>query len=125
MQRVARFLRHELAEFLAAQVGIDSRFRHKEADQQQYEEDRNRPKDEANPWAWAAIAGTGGYGGHVSLLPLTKRRQSTTLCPVMLELKDVSLQMGNAPDDPLLLSELSLRFPKKHFTAILGPSGCG
>jgi ABC-type multidrug transport system ATPase subunit len=43
----------------------------------------------------------------------------------MLELKDVSLQMGNAPDDPLLLSELSLRFPKKHFTAILGPSGCG
>jgi ABC-type multidrug transport system ATPase subunit len=43
----------------------------------------------------------------------------------MLELKDVSLQMGNAPDDPLLLSELTLRFPKKHFTAILGPSGCG
>jgi ABC-type multidrug transport system ATPase subunit/uncharacterized membrane protein YiaA len=43
----------------------------------------------------------------------------------MLELKDVSLQMGNAPDDQLLLSEMSLRFPKKHFAAILGPSGCG
>lgn len=43
----------------------------------------------------------------------------------MLELQDVSLQLGNAPDDQLLLSELSLRFPKKHFTAILGPSGCG
>jgi ABC-type multidrug transport system ATPase subunit len=43
----------------------------------------------------------------------------------MLELQDVSLQLGNAPDDQLLLSELSARFPKKHFAAILGPSGCG
>jgi len=43
----------------------------------------------------------------------------------MLELKEVSLQLGNAPDDQLLLSELSVRFPKKHFSAILGPSGCG
>ena len=43
----------------------------------------------------------------------------------MLELKDVSLQLGNAPDDQLLLSEVSVRFPKKHFAAILGPSGCG
>src|SRR6201995_3981200 len=43
----------------------------------------------------------------------------------MLDLKEVSLQLGNAPDDQLLLSELSVRFPKKHFAAILGPSGCG
>jgi ABC-type sugar transport system ATPase subunit len=43
----------------------------------------------------------------------------------MLELKEVSLQLGNAPDDQLLLSDLSVRFPKKHFAAILGPSGCG
>ena len=43
----------------------------------------------------------------------------------MLELKEVSLQLGNAPDDQLLLSELSVSFPKKHFAAILGPSGCG
>ncbi|MEP6671554.1 MAG: ATP-binding cassette domain-containing protein [Chthoniobacter sp.] len=43
----------------------------------------------------------------------------------MLELKEVSLQLGNAPDDQLLLSELTVRFPKKHFAAILGPSGCG
>jgi ABC-type multidrug transport system ATPase subunit len=43
----------------------------------------------------------------------------------MLELKEVSLQLGNAPDDQLLLSELNVQFPKKHFAAILGPSGCG
>ncbi|HEY3898648.1 MAG TPA: ATP-binding cassette domain-containing protein [Chthoniobacter sp.] len=43
----------------------------------------------------------------------------------MLELQEVSLQLGNAPDDQLLLSELSVRFPKKHFAAIMGPSGCG
>jgi len=43
----------------------------------------------------------------------------------MLELQEVSLQLGDAPDDQLLLSEVSARFPKKHFAAILGPSGCG
>jgi ABC-type multidrug transport system ATPase subunit len=43
----------------------------------------------------------------------------------MLELKDVSLQLGDSPDDQLLLADLSVRFPKKHFAAILGPSGCG
>ena len=40
----------------------------------------------------------------------------------MLELKDVSLQLGNEPDAQQLLAELSVRFPKKHFAAILGPS---
>lgn len=43
----------------------------------------------------------------------------------MLELKDVSLQLGDSPEDQLLLADLSVRFPKKHFAAILGPSGCG
>jgi ABC-type multidrug transport system ATPase subunit len=43
----------------------------------------------------------------------------------MLELKDVSLQLGHAPDEQTLLFELCARFPKKHFGAILGPSGCG
>src|SRR5882724_7625601 len=43
----------------------------------------------------------------------------------MLELQEVSLQLGSEPDDQLLLSELSVHFPKRHFAAILGPSGCG
>jgi ABC-type multidrug transport system ATPase subunit len=43
----------------------------------------------------------------------------------MLELQQVSLQLGDEPDDQLLLAEVSTRFPKKHFAAILGPSGCG
>ncbi len=43
----------------------------------------------------------------------------------MLELQNVSLQLGDQPDDQLLLAEVSTRFPKKHFAAILGPSGCG
>lgn len=43
----------------------------------------------------------------------------------MLELQDVSLQLGNSPDDQRLLSEVAVKFPKKHFAAILGPSGCG
>ena len=43
----------------------------------------------------------------------------------MLELQQVSLQLGTDPEDPLLLTEVSIRFPKKHFTAVVGPSGCG
>lgn len=43
----------------------------------------------------------------------------------MLELKDVSLHAGEAPDAPPILAEVSVRFPKKHFVAVLGPSGCG
>jgi ABC-type multidrug transport system ATPase subunit len=45
--------------------------------------------------------------------------------PTMLELKDVSLQLGRAPDAPMLLTEINATFPRKHFAAILGPSGCG
>lgn len=43
----------------------------------------------------------------------------------MLELKDVSLQAGSAPDTVDILTEVAARFPQKHFAAILGPSGCG
>jgi len=43
----------------------------------------------------------------------------------MLELQQVSLQLGQDPEDPLLLTDVSTRFPKKHFTAVIGPSGCG
>ncbi len=43
----------------------------------------------------------------------------------MLELQDVTLQLGSAPDAPQLLSQVNARFPRKHFAAILGPSGCG
>lgn len=43
----------------------------------------------------------------------------------MLEIKDVSLQAGPAPDALPLLSEISARFPKNHFVAVIGPSGCG
>ncbi|HEX8296436.1 MAG TPA: ATP-binding cassette domain-containing protein [Chthoniobacteraceae bacterium] len=43
----------------------------------------------------------------------------------MLDLKDVSLQLGASPDAPFLLHEVDTRFPRQHFAAILGPSGCG
>ena len=43
----------------------------------------------------------------------------------MLELQEVSLQLGDSPEDQLLLSEVSARFRRKHFAAIIGPSGCG
>ena len=43
----------------------------------------------------------------------------------MLELKEVSLQAGSAPDAVHLLTEVGARFPRNHFAAILGPSGCG
>ena len=43
----------------------------------------------------------------------------------MLDLQDLSLQDGSAPDELHLLSEVSAQFPVKHFVAILGPSGCG
>src|SRR5260221_8875685 len=45
--------------------------------------------------------------------------------PLMLELKDLTLQLGSAPEDPRLLVDIDARFPRKHFGAILGPSGCG
>jgi ABC-type multidrug transport system ATPase subunit len=43
----------------------------------------------------------------------------------MLELQNVSLQLGHQADSPFLLSEVTTQFPKRHFAAILGPSGCG
>jgi ABC transport system ATP-binding/permease protein len=43
----------------------------------------------------------------------------------MLELQDLTLQVGTADDEHLLLAEVSARLPRRHFCAILGPSGCG
>ena len=43
----------------------------------------------------------------------------------MLELKEVSLHAGSAPDAVHLLVEVGARFPRNHFAAILGPSGSG
>jgi ABC transport system ATP-binding/permease protein len=43
--------------------------------------------------------------------------------PAVLELKDVSLEVG-AEAGPLL-HEISLQFPQGHHAAIVGPSGCG
>jgi ABC-type multidrug transport system ATPase subunit len=43
----------------------------------------------------------------------------------MLELQNVTLQLGSAPDAPELLSGIHARFPRQHFAAVLGPSGCG
>ena len=43
----------------------------------------------------------------------------------MLELQEVSLQLGDSPEDQILLNEVSARFRRKHFAAIIGPSGCG
>ncbi|MEO8351537.1 MAG: ATP-binding cassette domain-containing protein, partial [Chthoniobacteraceae bacterium] len=43
----------------------------------------------------------------------------------MLELQDLSLQVGSEADEHFLLAETSLRLPRSHLAAILGPSGCG
>ncbi|HET6409308.1 MAG TPA: ATP-binding cassette domain-containing protein, partial [Chthoniobacteraceae bacterium] len=43
----------------------------------------------------------------------------------MLELQEVSLQVGTGVDEQMLLSEVSARLPRRHFLAVLGPSGCG
>jgi ABC transport system ATP-binding/permease protein len=43
----------------------------------------------------------------------------------VLELQDVSLQVGADPEEQTLLSEVSAQFPRGHFIAVLGPSGCG
>ncbi len=43
----------------------------------------------------------------------------------MLELQDLSLQVGPEGDEQFLIAETSVRFPRSHLVAILGPSGCG
>ena len=45
--------------------------------------------------------------------------------PAVLELQDVSLQLGAGADEQTLLSEVSAQFPRGHLIALLGPSGCG
>lgn len=43
----------------------------------------------------------------------------------MLELQDVSLQVGADADEQMLLAEVTAQLPRGHFVAVLGPSGCG
>jgi ABC-type multidrug transport system ATPase subunit len=43
----------------------------------------------------------------------------------VLELKDVTLFIGQGDDVRPLLADISASFPKGHFGAIIGPSGCG
>jgi len=43
----------------------------------------------------------------------------------MLELRDVSLFVGQGNDVHALLADVSTRFPQGHFAAVIGPSGCG
>ncbi len=43
----------------------------------------------------------------------------------MLELKDITLTIGQKDAAQDLLSEITLRLPPAHFAAIIGPSGCG
>ena len=43
----------------------------------------------------------------------------------MLELRDVTLFIGQGGEVKPLLSDISARFPRGHFGAIIGPSGCG
>ncbi len=43
----------------------------------------------------------------------------------MLELRDLSLQLGPSNGATPLLTEISARFARQHYAAIVGPSGCG
>jgi ABC transport system ATP-binding/permease protein len=43
----------------------------------------------------------------------------------VLELQEVSLQVGADAEEQMLLSEVTAQFPRGHFIAVLGPSGCG
>jgi len=43
----------------------------------------------------------------------------------VLELRNVSLQLGKEPHGQVLLNDVSARFSRGHFIAVIGPSGCG
>lgn len=43
----------------------------------------------------------------------------------MLEVRNISLDVGTEEEPVRLLSEVSFRVPQGHFMAIVGPSGCG
>ncbi len=43
----------------------------------------------------------------------------------VLELHDITLQVGTADEERYLLAEAGARLPRGHFVAVLGPSGCG
>jgi ABC-type multidrug transport system ATPase subunit len=48
-----------------------------------------------------------------------------TYVGVVLELREVSLAVGQQNESRALLNEVSFKLPRGHFTAIVGPSGCG
>jgi ABC-type multidrug transport system ATPase subunit len=43
----------------------------------------------------------------------------------MLSLEQISLRLGTDDDSPRLLSEISAKFSRGQFIAVIGPSGCG
>src|SRR5207302_5815784 len=43
----------------------------------------------------------------------------------MLDLHEISLLVGQPPQEQTLLHEVSAKLPQQHFCAIVGPSGCG
>jgi ABC-type lipoprotein export system ATPase subunit len=43
----------------------------------------------------------------------------------VLELRDVTLFIGQGGEVKPLLADISAKFPRGHFGAIIGPSGCG
>jgi ABC-type multidrug transport system ATPase subunit len=43
----------------------------------------------------------------------------------MLSLENVSLRLGSDDDSPRLLSDISAKFSRGEFIAVIGPSGCG
>ncbi len=44
---------------------------------------------------------------------------------IVLELRDVSLQLGKEPDGQRLLNDVSAHISSGNFVAVIGPSGCG
>ncbi len=42
----------------------------------------------------------------------------------MLELRDVTLYVGSGDNIRPLLADVSATFPRGHFAAVIGPSGC-
>jgi len=59
-----------------------------------------------------------------SFLGLSDKRPSGNL-PVVLDLTDVTFQIGEEPEAQTLLHRVSLHIPSGQFVAIVGPSGCG
>jgi len=53
------------------------------------------------------------------------RHFKPTPVPIVLELKDITLELPSGNDETKLLEGVNLHIPRAHFAAIIGPSGCG